>query len=158
MSKNGRNLQPQKSPTSSNNGKTFSPKDQSKTQTLIASITESWEAPLPHPSILAQYEELVPGSAAKIIESVHAQNAIALKLQDDQNLHRIEMEKTFLLGNEQRIALGQKAAICFTTLLIGLAFTLAFLGFPTEAAALAGGIVASGGLIFILGGHTPKPK
>ncbi len=39
---------------------------------LQGSIEESWFGPLPHPSVLREYEAIVPGSAERIIRMAEA--------------------------------------------------------------------------------------
>lgn len=59
--------------------------DPSETFLIAQEIRAEFSGPLPHPEILAKYEEILPGSATRIFEMAEA-----------QALHRRNMEKNSL--------------------------------------------------------------
>lgn len=66
-----------------------------------------FNGPIPHPSILQQYEEVVPGSAAKIVAAF-----------TDEGEHRRDLERR----DDKRLSLGQ---------VLGFIIAMAFLGCST---------------------------
>lgn len=56
---------------------------------------EAFEGPLPHPEVLKKFEEVVPGSAAQIIEQANKQTD-----------HRIDMEKQVIKSDIIKSYLG----------------------------------------------------
>jgi uncharacterized membrane protein len=84
-------------------------------------------APLPLPSELAAYNEIIPQGADRIMKMAEAQSA-----------HRIEIEKNVILGQQGQESRGQYLA--FVIALVGLicgAYT-AVSGQPVAGAAIAG--------------------
>jgi len=50
-----------------------------------------FSGPLPHPDILAKYDQVVPGTAARLIETAQKQGE-----------HRMDLEKTVIKGDNFR--------------------------------------------------------
>lgn len=61
-----------------------------------AYIEERYSGPIPHPRILRQINEIVPGAAKQILDDAHGQTA-----------HRQEMERTYLKAGIQNGKRGQ---------------------------------------------------
>jgi len=59
------------------------------------SKTEFYAGPLPHPSLLKQYDDVVPGAAERIIG-----------LLEEQSRHRMYLEKTVIVGDNRRANWG----------------------------------------------------
>ena len=57
----------------------------------ISHVEEHFSGPLPHPAILAQYEEILPGSADRIVTSA-----------ESQMNHRQSLEKAVITANNRR--------------------------------------------------------
>jgi len=55
----------------------------------------AWQGPLPHPSALAKFEKVVPGSAERII-----------KMAEDQAAHRIKIEKQVVFTDTKNNTMG----------------------------------------------------
>lgn len=70
--------------------------NQPTTKTVTIEQTTHWNGPIPPPSILADFERLVPGSAQKIIEMAHS-----------QSIHRMEIEKIAVVENFSKAKRGQ---------------------------------------------------
>lgn len=56
----------------------------------VQHTTQVFEGPVPHPDLLARYDDLVPGTAQRMIQ-----------LAEDESLHRRKMEEQVNLGNVQ---------------------------------------------------------
>lgn len=99
----------------------------------------SYSGPLPHPDILAQYDQIVPGSARQIINSFHSQTE-----------HRISIEKKVIEADTWKSKLGLVAG--FVIALVGLiiAWDLGRNSHEWAAAVIAGGTLASivGSLVY----------
>ena len=64
----------------------------------------AFAGPLPPPELLASFNDVVPGAAAKIIDMAHRQSE-----------HRMELEKTVIVGENRRANHG---LICATSLAV----------------------------------------
>lgn len=71
-------------------------------------VSTSWEGPLPPPKALQQYEEIVPGAAARILD-----------MAERQSDHRIQLEKTVILGDSRRSYMGLILAFLLSAAIIG---------------------------------------
>jgi uncharacterized membrane protein len=74
---------------------------------------ERWSGPLPHPGDLERYEQIVPGSAAKIIE--------AFSLQGE---HRRKQEDRLVRGSELRGYIGQWMGFVVALAFLAVAYLL----------------------------------
>src|SRR5438132_210693 len=63
--------------------------EQSQPHVIAELAAASFHGPIPPPSLLQGYEALVPGSAARFLESFHELQ----RLQQDQARHRMELER-----------------------------------------------------------------
>lgn len=103
-----------------------------------------WSGPLPHPEDLRQYDDVVPGCAAQIIQAF-----------TEQGSHRRDLEKAVVHGSERRANRGQILVFILLIVVVlgGLAiaeFQNAIAGASIVGAALAGGIA-----LYIIGGRSP---
>jgi len=67
----------------------------------IQAQMQQWSGPLPHPEALERYNQIVPGSAERIIA-----------MAEDQHDHRIEIEKRVIESNISAQKLGDNSGIC----------------------------------------------
>jgi uncharacterized membrane protein len=65
-------------------------------EVISAYIEESYSGPIPHPRILGQIDEIVPGAAKQILDDAHGQTA-----------HRQEMERKYLDAGIENSRRGQ---------------------------------------------------
>lgn len=99
------------------------------------SSVQAFSGPIPHPDILRQFNEVVPGSAERII-----------KMAEDQSAHRKELERKVIDSDIARSKWGQI-----------LGFVIAIAGLVVSAivaifgSALAGGIIGVGTLASLVG-------
>ena len=73
-------------------------------KTVVAFVEERYAGPLPHPRILAQFDEILPGAAERIF-----------RIFEGQAEHRMHLEKTVVGGDNIRANWG-----------LGLGFTIVF--------------------------------
>ena len=97
--------------------------------------SQTFSGPLPHPEILKKFDEVVPGSAERII-----------KMAEDQSSHRKDLERKVIESDIARSKWGQV-----------LGFLIAIIGLGVSAAvsiygnAIAGGIIGVGTLASLVG-------
>ncbi len=107
----------------------------------------SWEGPLPPPNQLRRYEEIVPGAAERI-----------LSMTEFQARHRIQMERTVILGDSKRSYLGLGAAFILSALVIIGGIYVIVAGYPWAGATLVGiNIVGLAG-VFIYGTNSRRAE
>ncbi len=108
---------------------------QNKQKKVAIPLHASFSGPLPPPEMLARYDEIIPGSAERI-----------LTMAESQSLHRRELEREVVFS---RIALSRRGQ--------WLGFAIAIVGLGTSAiiaiygSALAGGIIGLGTLVSLVG-------
>ncbi|MYH02114.1 MAG: DUF2335 domain-containing protein [Nitrospira sp. SB0675_bin_23] len=67
----------------------------------------SWSGPIPPPSALEGYENIIPGSANRILE-----------MAEKQTEHRIELEKIVIQGDTKRSYVGLIAGFILSAMVI----------------------------------------
>lgn len=110
-----------------------------------ATYSESYSGLLPHPSHLAQFDEISPGAAGKIIDEFVAQGQ-----------HRRGQEATVVNGNERRGTIGQWLG--FALLLAGIVsgLVIALASNATVGGSVIGGVIGGGAIVYVVGGRPPK--
>jgi len=102
---------------------------QSDTNQVVAA---RYEGPLPPPGILAGYDEIVPGSAAKIIERFL-----------EQGTHRMQLEKVVVHGGNKRANWGIVAGFVIAmTTIVGAIYAMS-LGYDVAGTAVVIASLAS---------------
>ncbi|SRR3989344_2600324 len=107
---------------------------------------QSFSGPLPHPDILRKFEEVVPGSAERII-----------KMAEEQSAHRKDLEQKVISSDIARSKWGQ---------ILGFVIAISGLVVSTLVSiygnAIAGGIIGVGTLASLVGvfmyGSTTRSK
>ncbi|MEI2692417.1 MAG: DUF2335 domain-containing protein [Anaerolineae bacterium] len=95
-------------------------------------VEQHFAGPLPPPEILAGYDEIVPGTAEKIIARFI-----------EQGTHRMELEKVVVHGNNTRANWGLAAGFVLAlTTIIGAVYAMS-LGFDIAGAAVVIASLAS---------------
>ena len=92
-------------------------------------ITQQWSGPLPHPAILAQFNEIHPGASQVILDEFQAQGA-----------HRRDIEGRVVRSNVRNAGVAQVLSF---VLLAGLVASGAFLAY-TGRDVVGFGVIASG--------------
>ncbi|MEK7157651.1 MAG: DUF2335 domain-containing protein [Patescibacteria group bacterium] len=113
------------------------PNSQNNTSGVVIrrEVSQSFSGPLPHPDILRQFNEIVPGSAERII-----------KMAEEQSAHRKELEKKVIDSDITRSKWGQ---------ILGFVIAIAGLGVSAIVVvygnAIAGGFIGVGTLASLVG-------
>jgi uncharacterized membrane protein len=97
-----------------------------RTVTTLQQYEEDFEGPLPHPQILVRYNEIVPGSAERIIDAFV-----------NQANHRMSLEKTVVEGGSKRAYLGIGAGFTLSLVLFAIAYATIMAGHAVEGVAIA---------------------
>jgi uncharacterized membrane protein len=93
----------------------------------VAQYADFFQGPLPHPNLLRQYNDIVPGFAQEVTNAM---------IQQSQ--HRREIEKLVIQSKIDQAKRGQYIAAFVTTLFVGLGTYMVKTGHPTEAAVIVG--------------------
>ena len=109
------------------NQPTEPPAEVASSRTDITAITASWDAPLPPPDALQRYEEILPGSADRILQMAEKQQEYAYNLNS-----------TVIFGDSKRAHLGLIAGFIISALGIGGGIYLIATGHDWAGLALAG--------------------
>ncbi len=126
----GGSRQPQRSLQKQSNSTTGSA-DKSRAVAQMQ-VEQHFAGPLPPPEILAGYDEIVPGTAEKIIARFI-----------EQGTHRMELEKVVVHGNNTRANWGLAAGFVLAlTTIIGAVYAMS-LGFDIAGAAVVIASLAS---------------
>jgi uncharacterized membrane protein len=107
--------------------------------------SESFSGPIPHPKILKQYNEIVPGSANRII-----------KMAEKQQSHRIYLEKAVINSDINMAKRGQNFGFIITIGLIIIGTGFVIMGI--DIGAYASFISAAGFLIASFIGASKKKE
>jgi len=91
-----------------------------KGKLISISASETFSGPLPHPRILKSYEEILPGSANRI-----------LKMAETQSGHRMSLEKMIVSSGVKRERLGMDYALAILIIFIIAGTALILLGKET---------------------------
>lgn len=98
--------------------------------TVIQSL--GYSGPLPPPSFLKQYDEVVPGAAERII-----------KMAEEQAAHRRQLERQVISTDNIKSVLGTAFAFIVALVGLGLSFWAAIDGNPEFGTILGVGTLAS---------------
>lgn len=106
--------------------------DEKKFQRIVhAAVEQRFSGPIPHPDILAHYNNIVPGAAERIIQ-----------MAESEKEHRHHIEKSALQADISEARLGQIFAF-----LIGITAIIAGAYTAVAGEPLAGGFIGGGGVI-----------
>ena len=114
--------------------------EQDEPQEIVESFGAMMHSgPLPHPEILAGYEDIVPGAADRI-----------LKMAEKEANHRHQIDNICVKADSRDSLLGIICAFCIgMACIVGGVYII--LKTPTVAGSVAGFLVAGSGLAGILG-------
>ena len=123
-------------------------RDQEAVRTLaVASERSVFSGPLPPPDLLAEYERLVPGTAAKIVD-----------MAQKQGEHRMLLEKSVIGGDGKRSTMGMVFAFILSLALIGCGTACILHGHDVAGAAIIGTSMASLIGTFIYGSSSRRKE
>jgi len=88
---------------------------------LALILERYYSGPLPHPAVLKQFEEFIPGSAERILKLFEKQTAHRQALEKKSEEHRQLLEKQNLENIHKQITTGQYLGffICLAALISG---------------------------------------
>lgn len=67
-----------------------------ETATTTSVVAASYEGPLPHPQILRQYDDLLPGLANRIVKMVEEEGIHRRGIEKIEQQHAHDMDKRYL--------------------------------------------------------------
>ncbi len=113
---------------------------QQNSQQIVHQITEQFSGPVPPPGVLEQYDQIVPGSAERII---------AMAEQEIDHRRNVELK---IISREFREAKrGQVCALAIGTIAIIASVIISFTGAQWAASVIGGGGVVGLVSAFIFG-------
>ena len=108
-------------------------------QQLIIVAQASFRGPLPHPTIMKGYEEVLPGSADRIITMV-----------EEQGKHRRNIDKEILRIQSRDGLLGIICALVISLVIIGCG-ALIVIKVPSTAGVISGSLLSLSGVATVVG-------
>lgn len=116
--------------------------DDSKKEKVLALVSRTMihSGPIPHPETLQQYNDIIPEGAERI-----------MRMAENQQAHRIEMEKTVIRRQSFQSLLGQIFGFLIGILGISWGGYLALHGREWTGVTIAGGTVISLVSVFVIG-------
>ena len=109
-------------------------------QVVTRTVSQSYSGPVPPPNILREYDQIVPGAAARILAQAEAQTQHRIKLED--NVTTSDIRRSYW-------GLGIGAVVSLVPILGGCG--LVALGHDAAGAAIAGTSLASLAAVFVYG-------
>lgn len=106
---------------------------------IVSSALETFSGPLPPPDALERYDQILPGSAERI-----------LAMAERQATHRHDLEKSALRNDAREARLGQILGFLIATIAIGAGSTVALYA-PQTGGQIAGGLIGATGLATLVG-------
>ena len=95
---------------------------------------ESFSGPLPHPSILMEYEEIEPGSAKRIIDMAERAMIHQQEMEAEQVRSEVASNREAWARSRLGAIIGGVVALAFAGVTLGIVLA----GYPTAGAALGG--------------------
>jgi len=98
----------------------------------VTAVFQAIQGPLPEPKDFAQYEQILPGSADRIV-----------RMAESQASHRQEMERQMIFANIRSERRGQWFGLIATTLVLGAVCFSVYFKQPLAASLLGVGGISS---------------
>lgn len=117
----------------------------SSVKAMSVSKTEFYSGPLPHPSLLKQYDDVVPGAAERIIV-----------LLEEQSRHRMYLEKTVIVGDNKRANWGLISGWSIAILFLIASVALILAGYGAYGAIVGAVDLVALVAVFIYGTNVRK--
>ena len=123
------------------------PESEAELEELLVRVSEKFTGPIPPPSIMKQYEEILPGSADRI-----------LKMAENQSEHRQSLEKQRLSFSNRAVRRGQIFGLVIGIVAIVTGGYTALNGAP-----IPGGFIGTTGVVglvavFVIGSNRKPPQ
>jgi uncharacterized membrane protein len=130
---------------------------------LAGSVVAAWYGPLPPPTLLAEFDKVIPGAAERILTLAERQAAHRQSLEaKEQVLREIQTRQDFELSRDALVkefriaAVGTISAFVLSMTTVLLSFWAIFHGYSIEGSILGGGTIAALVGAFIYGSHMRK--
>ena len=107
----------------------------------------SFSGPLPPPELLARYNDVVPNGAERII-----------KMAENQQTHRQDLERTVVHGNVQSERRGQWMGLTISVVVLAAGVYLAAIGRQAAGGAIAVADLATLAGVFVYGKHVQRQE
>ncbi len=122
-----------------------------KNELVYNFLAHSYSGPLPHPAILKQFEDCIPGSGERILKIFEDQATHRQSLEKSREEHNQFIEKRHLENSHNQITKGQLLGffICLVALISGTICSLFGAIVPGSLFGTAG--VAGLGAVFVYG-------
>jgi len=107
----------------------------------------SYSGPVPHPSLLQGYENVIEGGAERL-----------LKMAEKQSDHRMSIEKTVVTSQMKQSERGQHYGLGISVTCLILATVMAFFGLTAVAIALLTSTIIGLTAVFVIGRKRQNPN
>ena len=112
---------------------------------IVTRQEASFSGPLPHPTILKQYDEIVSGAAERII-----------KMAEEQFSHRTSLERKVIDSDIQRSKIGQILGFIIAIAGLAVALIVTLRGYETAGILIGGATLVSLVGVFVYGTASRK--
>lgn len=119
---------------------TPAPQGQTQVSGNVQSISLEYSGPLPHPNHLAQFDQVLPGAAERILTGYETQAA-----------HRQALEKKVTDANVRSQSRGVWIGFTIVVMVLGVAIWLITNGYRTEGMVALGVDIAGPVSVFVIG-------
>jgi uncharacterized membrane protein len=113
----------------------------------VTAAAYSFSGPLPPPELLARYNDVVPNGAERII-----------KMAENQQTHRQDLERTVVHGNVASEKRGQWMGLTIATLVLACGVFLVATGHPISGSTISIADVASLAGVFVYGKRAQRQE
>jgi uncharacterized membrane protein len=110
------------------------------TQSNSIEVRETFSGPIPHPTILEEYEKIVPGAAERIIA-----------MAESDMKHQQEMDREELRIAESQVKRGQISAFWLTIIALAVCIFALLMGSEMAASVIAGTTIVALVTAFVIG-------
>jgi uncharacterized membrane protein len=110
------------------------------TQHNSIEVRETFSGPIPHPTILEEYEKIVPGAAERIIA-----------MAESDMKHQQEMDREELRIAESQVKRGQISAFWLTIIALAVCIFALLMGSEMAASVIAGTTIVALVTAFVIG-------
>lgn len=106
----------------------------------LAAVRQEFSGPIPHPMLLQQYDQVIPGAAERI-----------LKMAENQSAHRMDLEKIVIRSDVTKSERGQVFGLGVAILGIIASIILGLAGHEIAAGIIGGSDLVSLASVFVFG-------
>ena len=122
-------------------------------------VSAYWEGPLPPPAALGQYDDILPGSAERIMRMAEAQAEHRIEQEQHSSQQedvRVQTERTAVIGDSRRAYIGLIFGFILSLLIISLGAYSIIWGNPWVGVAAIGINIAGLAGVFVYGTNSRR--